>query len=110
MSDRASSRPRTRMVFGQPTTLAPSIQYRAPHWYACRTKARAEKKVAEVLERHSVECYLPLVERERQWADRTKRVQFPMFPGYVFARFRLDEPTHGRMRASIVARGERSAA
>ncbi len=38
-----------------------------------------------------VESYLPLVERERQWADRKKRVQFPLFPGYTFARFSLSE-------------------
>jgi len=25
----------------------------------------------------------------RQWADRKKRVGFPLFPGYVFARFEL---------------------
>jgi transcription antitermination factor NusG len=37
------------------------------------------------------ESYLPLVELERQWADRKKRVAFPLFPGYVFARFRLVE-------------------
>ena len=57
------------------------------HWYACRTRARAEKKVFAALEGRSVESYLPLVPRDRQWADRVKRVHFPLFPGYVFARF-----------------------
>jgi transcription antitermination factor NusG len=37
------------------------------------------------------ESYVPLVELERQWADRRKRVAFPLFPGYVFARFQLGE-------------------
>lgn len=58
-------------------------------WYACRTRARAEKKVFSVLEGRSIESYLPLIPRERQWADRVKRVHFPLFPGYVFARFSL---------------------
>lgn len=59
------------------------------HWYACRTRARAEKQVDRLLERVGVESYLPLVELERKWADRTKRVKFPLFSGYTFARFPL---------------------
>lgn len=61
--------------------------HQASHWYACRTRARAEKQVDRLLTRAGVESYLPLVELERQWADRTKRVGFPLFPGYTFARF-----------------------
>lgn len=55
-------------------------------WYACRTRARAEKKVDRLLTAAGVVSYLPLVERLRAWSDRSKRVQFPLFPGYVFAR------------------------
>lgn len=36
-----------------------------PHWYACRTRTRSEKVAHRVLEAAGVECYLPLVERER---------------------------------------------
>jgi transcription antitermination factor NusG len=58
-------------------------------WYACRTRSRAEKKVFAALEGRAVESYLPLVPRDREWADRVKRVHFPIFPGYVFARFEM---------------------
>lgn len=58
------------------------------HWYACYTRARSEKKVAERLEGKGVSCYLPLIPRVRQWADRKKVVEWPAFPGYVFCRFR----------------------
>jgi transcription antitermination factor NusG len=58
-------------------------------WYACRTRSRAEKKVLTALESRRVEAYLPLIPRDRQWADRIKKVHFPLFPGYVFARFDL---------------------
>ena len=34
-----------------------------------------------------MEAYLPLLVQLRQWTDRKKRVEFPLFPGYVFARF-----------------------
>ena len=60
-------------------------------WYACRTKSRAEKKVQHQLTRAGFEAYLPVKEEERQWADRKKTVAFPLFPGYLFARFRLTE-------------------
>lgn len=62
-----------------------------PHWYALRTRARAEKQVELFLERAGFETFLPLLEEDRQWADRTKRVAFPLFSGYTFARFRLGE-------------------
>ena len=56
-------------------------------WHACRTRPRAEKQVDRLLRLRGVEAYLPLLEQVRQWADRKKRVAFPLFPGYVFARF-----------------------
>jgi transcription antitermination factor NusG len=58
-------------------------------WYACRTRARAEKKVDHLLTKAGVDSYVPLIERLRKWSDRSKQVTFPLFPGYVFARFSL---------------------
>jgi transcription antitermination factor NusG len=58
-------------------------------WYACYTRARAEKQVARTLEQRGIESYLPVIPRERQWKDRKKLVEFPLFPSYVFGRFRL---------------------
>jgi len=54
------------------------------HWYAIYTKPRSEKKVAERLNNIDVEVYCPLMKTLRQWSDRKKKVQMPMFPGYVF--------------------------
>jgi transcription antitermination factor NusG len=56
------------------------------HWYACLTRARSEKKVAERLTRKQLTTYLPLIPREREWSDRTKVVEWPVFPSYVFCR------------------------
>ena len=56
-------------------------------WYACRTRPRAEKQADRLLRLRGVESYLPLLEQVRQWTDRRKRVGFPLFAGYVFARF-----------------------
>ena len=62
----------------------------ASRWYACRTRARAEKKVDRLLTAAGITSYVPLIERVRAWSDRSKRVAFPLFPGYVFARSTLD--------------------
>ncbi|MFQ5658567.1 MAG: UpxY family transcription antiterminator [Candidatus Methylomirabilales bacterium] len=56
-------------------------------WYAIRTRSRHEKLVHQQLDSRSVEAFLPLVERRRRWKDRWKTVDFPLFPGYCFARF-----------------------
>ena len=60
-------------------------------WYACHTRARREKRVARFLLDRDIGAYLPTVPLTRTWADRRKVVEFPLFPGYVFARFGLLE-------------------
>ena len=42
------------------------------------------------LELVDVEVFLPTVTKWRRWKDRKKQVEFPLFPGYCFARFHLD--------------------
>jgi transcription antitermination factor NusG len=55
-------------------------------WYAAYTSANHEKRVAEQLERRSVENFLPLYQSVRRWKDRRIQLQMPLFPGYVFVR------------------------
>lgn len=74
--------------------LAPDHLFRQPHWYACYTRARHEKQVEQLLRQRGYESYLPLVPQLRQWKDRKKLVEFPLFPSYVFGRFTLKE-LHG---------------
>lgn len=56
------------------------------HWHALYVRSRAEKKVLEQLEEIGVEAYLPLITEVRQWSDRRKRVEEPLFKSYVFVR------------------------
>ncbi len=58
-----------------------------PRWFALRTRARHEKKVRDEVLRAGLEAFLPLWERWSQWKDRRRLVEFPLFPGYCFARF-----------------------
>lgn len=53
-------------------------------WYALYVKSRSEKKVASELENQQIECYLPLQKVLKQWSDRKKWVEEPLFRSYVF--------------------------
>ena len=53
-------------------------------WYAIYTKSRTEKKVASDLEARGIEIYLPLLKTLRQWSDRKKWVEVPLFSCYLF--------------------------
>lgn len=55
-------------------------------WFVFYTKSRQEKKVKEVLDRMGYEVFLPLQKVMRQWSDRKKRVEIPLFNSYIFAR------------------------
>lgn len=56
------------------------------NWYVVYTKPKWEKKVAEQLIKNGIECYCPLTIQIRQWSDRKKKVEVPLFNSYVFVR------------------------
>lgn len=58
-------------------------------WYAVYTRARHEKRVAGQLAERSVECFLPMYRSARRWNDRSRLVELPLLPGYLFIRIAL---------------------
>ncbi len=54
------------------------------NWYALYVKSRYEFVTDSELRRKGIETFLPSVKRLRQWKDRRKSVEFPLFPGYLF--------------------------
>jgi len=54
------------------------------NWYVVYTKPKWEKKVAEKLQQIGIESYCPLVTQVKQWSDRKKKVEVPLFNSYVF--------------------------
>jgi transcription antitermination factor NusG len=56
-------------------------------WYALQVWVRKEGLIATQLESQGFECFLPKYKSLREWSDRTKEVEQPLFPGYVFCRF-----------------------
>jgi transcription antitermination factor NusG len=55
-------------------------------WLVLKTKANAEKKVAERLAMKGIEVYLPLYTTMKQWSDRKKKIQKPLISSTVFIR------------------------
>ena len=53
-------------------------------WYVLYTKPRNEKKVAQRLSKAGYTVYCPLQKVRRQWSDRTKVVEEPLFKSYLF--------------------------
>jgi transcription antitermination factor NusG len=62
-------------------------------WYALYTKPRWEKKIDSVLLRKGVESWCPLQKVERQWSDRKKIIDDPLFKSYIFVRIDPTEKT-----------------
>jgi len=53
-------------------------------WYAIYTRSRSEKKVFTELTLRKISAFLPMRTTIRQWSDRKKKVQVPLFNSYVF--------------------------
>lgn len=71
-------------------------------WYAVYTKPRWEKKVDKLLNEKGMESYCPLQKIQRQWSDRKKIVEEPLFKSYVFVRIADEEQTELRMVNGVV--------
>ena len=59
-------------------------------WYVVRSKANAEKTVAQGLTNRGVTAFLPL-ERRPSKRKNIGYIESPLFPGYVFAQFQYRE-------------------
>ena len=57
-----------------------------PKWFAVYTKYKCEKYVAEHLKTKNIEVYLPLLNRVKVYASKTKRYQVPLISCFVFVR------------------------
>ncbi len=55
-------------------------------WFAVWTRSRHEATVHQQLAGKGIEAFLPTMTRWSRWKDRRKQVQWPLFPGYCFAR------------------------
>ena len=55
-------------------------------WFAILVRTGREKTATLLLENAGYECFLPVSRSMRRWSDRTKLIEVPLFPGYLFCR------------------------
>ena len=55
-------------------------------WFAVWTRSRHEAAVLGQLQGRGIDSFLPTLPKWSRWKDRKKRVDWPLFPGYCFAR------------------------
>jgi transcription antitermination factor NusG len=55
-------------------------------WYAIYVMSNAEFVVEDALRAHGIESFLPTWTEVTAWSDRKKKVERPLFRGYLFAR------------------------
>jgi transcriptional antiterminator NusG len=72
-------------------------------WYALWTRSRHEKRVRDRLGDLGVEIFLPTIVRWSYWKDRKKQIDWPLFPGYCFARFSIMEISPVRACDGVVS-------
>jgi len=84
-------------VWESPAIYTPTVGG-APRWYAIHTRARHEKLVTTRLQEHGITTFLPVTSEVRQWSDRRKLVDLPLFPCYGF----VNVCCGSKVRATIV--------
>jgi transcription antitermination factor NusG len=57
-----------------------------PGWYAVYTKGRHEKFLDGELRKKQIESYLPVRKVTRNWSDRKKIIEDPLFKSYLFVK------------------------
>ena len=80
----------------------PYIMSENQNWYAVYTRPRWEKKVSELLGRKKIENYCPLNQVVRQWSDRKKIVEEPLFNSYVFIKITPSEQAAVKQTDGVV--------
>jgi transcription antitermination factor NusG len=55
-------------------------------WLIVYTYPKAERKVRNTITQLGIESFLPLMKVIRQWSDRKKKLEVPLFPNYVFVK------------------------
>lgn len=68
-------------------TTLPNAQNSNLPWFALQVRSRKENYVASQIIGQGYECLLPTYKCIRNWSDRRKELEQPLFPGYLFCRF-----------------------
>jgi len=62
-----------------------------PKWFAIYTQPKMEKSVYQQLINNKIETFLPLKQEIKQWSDRKKIIETPLFASYIFVKVKTTE-------------------
>ena len=62
------------------------IDPNVPKWFAVYTKYKCEKYVADQINRKKIEVYLPLLDKVKVYASKTKKYKIPLISCFVFVK------------------------
>ena len=60
-------------------------------WYALHVRHQHERQIEKLLRYQGWDTLSPMYASQRQWSDRVKEIELPIFAGYVFCQFARDE-------------------
>lgn len=55
-------------------------------WHVLYTRPKFEKQISQKIDLLQIENYLPVRTVLRRWSDRIKKIEEPLFSGYVFVK------------------------
>jgi transcription antitermination factor NusG len=59
-------------------------------WIVIRVRPHHELVTSQLLRYKGYEIFLPTYRSKRQWSDRTKELELPLFPGYTFCKLTVE--------------------
>ena len=62
---------------------------KADRWYALQLRSRWESLTATLLSGKGYQTFLPTYKKTKRESGRSKELQSPLFPGYLFCRFNV---------------------
>ena len=71
-------------------------------WYILQTRPRWEKKVSDCLEQKGIESFCPVKKVKRQWSDRVKTIEEPLFRSCIFVKIGPEQRTDVRLTDGVM--------
>jgi len=68
------------------TNLSTTNSEHPSYWYIIYTSPNYEKKSYLSLLKINIPTFLPIQKVQRQWSDRKKTIEVPLFPNYLFVK------------------------
>lgn len=69
----------------------PNLEMNSPQWYALYTRVHQERRVEEKLRNQDLETFVPVYCKPQRAGNKRTVIERPLFSGYVFARFAVQE-------------------